>query len=86
MSKVFNENWFKPEARGGPTSLNDIERREIEWWCLHHKEGVRYLTWRLMEYFEAVDANDTKSIDALGSIIRACLPYYWEDVSREDKQ
>ena len=78
--KIFNVNWFKPEDRNGNAKIGDKEHRELDWWCRHYKGGVSYLTWRLMQYFEAKDEGDDESVKQLEQIIRACLPYYWEEV------
>ena len=77
--KEFNVNWFRP-GRGKQVILTDKDRGEIDWWCRHYKDGTAYLTWRIMEYFEAKDAGDEEKCKSLEGIIRACLPYYWEEV------
>lgn len=63
----------------GNIELTDKDRGEIDWWCRHYKEGIAYLTYRMIQYFEAVDASDKKSVDQLEKIIRASLPYYLEE-------
>ena len=80
-SKVFNVNWFKPDKKGGNTLLSDKDRSQLDWWCRHYKDGVAYLTWRLMQYFEAKDEGDEEQLKQLEGIIRASLPYFWEEVS-----
>ena len=79
--KDFNVNWFRPEKKGGMVTLTKKDKDQLDWWCRHYKEGTAYLTWRIMEYFEAKDAGDDESLRTLEGIIRACLPYYCEDVS-----
>lgn len=81
--KKFNENWFMPDERGESyTSLNDTEKRELEWWCRHYKESTGHLIWRMMEYFASKDEGDEKRANMLEDIIRTNLPYYWESVNR----
>ena len=78
--KVFNVNWFKPERKGASSALTDKDLEQLAWWCRHYKDGVAYLTWRMMEYFEALDAGEEESAKSLENIIRASLPYYWEEI------
>lgn len=81
--KEFNVNWFMPapEERGRIV-LTDKDTKQIDWWCRHYKAGVGYLSWRMMEYFEAKDAGDEEKVKRLEGIIRACLPHYWEESQR----
>ena len=41
--------------------LNDAEKRDLEWWCLHHKESADYLAFRIIQYFE----DPTKSMEGI---------------------
>jgi hypothetical protein len=77
--KVFNVNWFKPDRKGTTVKLSAKDESEIDWWCRHYKDGISYLTYRMMQYFEAKDAGE--EVENLEKIIRACLPYYWEEVT-----
>ena len=79
--KEFNVNWFRPVKKGGTVRLSDKDRKQLDWYCRYYKDGVSYLTWRIMEYFEAKDAGDDERLATLEGIIRACLPYYWEEVT-----
>jgi len=78
--KIFNVNWFKPDRKGIMVRLSEKDLNEVDWWCRHYKDGISYLTYRMMQYFEAKDADDEKATEQLEGIIRACLPYYWEEV------
>lgn len=80
--KVFNVNWFRPTDKGASLRLSENDLGELAWWCRHYKDGVAYLTWRMMEYFEALDNEDEEGAKALANIIRASLPYYWEEISQ----
>ena len=38
--------------RTGPVSLEDYEKREPEWWCLHHKQTLSHVCIRLRQYMD----------------------------------
>jgi hypothetical protein len=82
--KKFGENWFIPnkEERAflGKPMLGDKERKELDWWCRHYKDGVSYLSFRIMEYLQAKDDGDLERMSDIEGLLRACLPYYWEEV------
>ena len=35
-----------------PVKLEDFEKAEIEWWCLHHKEAVLELVLRIRQILD----------------------------------
>ena len=63
--KEFNVNWFRPVKKGGTVRLSDKDRKQLDWYCRYYKDGVSYLTWRIMEYFEAKDAGDDERLGYL---------------------
>jgi hypothetical protein len=84
--KIFSVNWFKPEQKGKDAILSEKELGQIDWWCKHYKGGVSYLTYRIMQYFEAKDAGDDEQLKQLEGIIRASLPYFWEEVTNYETE
>jgi len=81
MEKELNVNWFMPSKEDrNRIVLSDSDKSELDWWCRHYKDGVGYLSWRMMEYFVAKDAGDTKAMKSLETIIRSALPRFWEEV------
>jgi len=84
-SKKFGENWFMPNREEsaflGKPILGDKENKELSWWCSHYKDGVSYLSFRIMEYLQAKDDGDLERMNITEGLLRACLPYYWEEVA-----
>lgn len=56
--------------------LTEGEKKESEWWCLHHKASVGYLTTQWRRYFDAVKEGDQKSADQIMSMMHAQLPAF----------
>lgn len=56
--------------------LTEGEKKEVEWWCLHHKTNAEYLTQQWRRYFDAVKEGDQKSADRIMSIMHAQLPAF----------
>ncbi len=63
-------------------NLTDNDLKELEWWARHYKDGVSYLTLRMIQYFELKDAGDEEGAKQLEAILRASLPAYSELVHR----
>ena len=62
--------------------LSEGDLKEIEWWARHYKDGVGYLSFRMMQYFDLKDSGDEKGAKQLEKILRASLPVYWELVNK----
>ena len=58
--------------------LTENDLKDLEWWARHYKDGVGYLSYRMMQYFEAKDSGDMDRAEQLEKIIRASLPAYRE--------
>jgi hypothetical protein len=81
-SKCFGKNWFKPSKEDClRIELGEKEQSQLDWWCQHYKESISYLCWCIMEYLEAKDDGDLESMNVTEGLLRACLPYYWEEVA-----
>ena len=33
-------------------SIEDYEKRDLEWWCLHHKQNLSHVCVRLRQYMD----------------------------------
>ena len=45
--------------------LSENDLKEIEWWARHYKDGVGYLSFRMMQYFDLKEAGDEKGAKQL---------------------
>ena len=64
------------------TELTESDLSQLDWWARHYKDGVAYLSYRMLQYFEAKDSGDTHKAEQLEKIIRASLPVYREMVEK----
>ncbi len=64
------------------TKLTESDLSQLDWWARHYKDGVAYLSYRMVQYFEAKDSGDMDKAEQLEKIIRASLPAYREMVGK----
>ena len=65
--------------RYNPAKLNESEESDPNWWCRHHKESTKYLTYRLKQL---LDGNpETKA--SIEVILRTNLIAYAKGVDLE---
>ena len=60
--------------------LTEGEKKEVEWWCLHHKSSVGYLTVQWRRYFDAIEEGDQRKADQIVSMMHAQLPAFERSV------
>ena len=49
--------------------LEDYETNDPQWWCLHHKSTIAYLTHRLDQYRNAKSDEEKAKIMALIDVV-----------------
>ena len=65
--------------RYDPARLTESELSELNWWCLHHKESTKYLTYRLKQLLDG--SPQTKA--SVEVILRANVIAYAKEVDLE---
>jgi|TARA_B100002052_G_scaffold299162_1_gene335815 hypothetical protein len=62
--------------------LNEGEKKELAWWCRHHKENVAYLCQRFEQIIAAMDAGNEEKVEMYKSMMKAQLPAFIESATR----
>jgi hypothetical protein len=62
--------------------LKPYEKKEVDWWCHHHKMSAQYLTTMWRRYLQAIEDSDQQASDQLLSMIHAQLPAFESEYTR----
>ena len=52
-----------------PTKLEEYEKEDALWWCLHHKSTVEYLKLRVRQYQNAKTDEDRAQMISLLAVV-----------------
>ena len=62
--------------------LNEGEKKELAWWCRHHKENTLYLCKRFEALIKAMDEGNEEKVEMYKSMMKAQLPAFFDTATR----